>query len=204
MYTAYGSYWYLYNNVLFVVLNTGVMYPRDKAGVESTVKRFDTLFISAKNAHAGQYDWIIVQHHESTKSVSAHAEDSEIGYLRETGFETIMDKHGVDVVLAGHDHVYVRTKPLKNGAAAADGKGTIYITLTAGASPKFYPINTNLVDTLKIARNPLQQNNSPRGYAVLQNSRQGYAVFDVAGKSISYKAYRADTDAVVDTLTLTK
>ena len=186
-----GNYWYLYNNVLFVVLNTSMFYPSDLAGAQSSVERFDATFTSAKTAHAGKYDWIIVQHHESTRSVGSHAEDNEVQLNKEAGFETLMDKHGVDIVVAGHDHVYVRPKPMKGGIAATDGKGTIYITLTAAASPKFYPIVTRLVDNSIMEK-------------TLQNNQRGYAIFDVNGKSISFNAYRADTDASVDNFTLSK
>ena len=186
-----GNYWYLYNNVLFVVLNTSMFYPSDLAGAQSSVERFDATFTSAKAAHAGKYDWIIVQHHESTRSVGSHAEDKEVLLNKEAGFETLMDKHGVDIVFAGHDHVYVRTKPMKGGKAATDGKGTIYITLTAAASPKFYPIVTKLVDNAIMEK-------------TLQNSQRGYAIFDINGKSLSFTAYRVDTDASVDSFTLSK
>ena len=186
-----GNYWYLYNNVLFVVLNTSMFYPSDLAGAQSSVERFDVAFTSAKTAYAGKYDWIIVQHHESTRSVGSHAEDKEVLLNKEAGFEALMDKHGVDIVVAGHDHVYVRTKPMKGGMAATDGKGTIYITLTAAASPKFYPIVTRLVDNSIMEK-------------TLQNNQRGYAIFDVNGKSISFNAYRADTDVSVDSFTLSK
>jgi hypothetical protein len=38
----------------------------------------------------------------------------------------------VDLVLSGHDHVYVRTAPTFRGDAASEaGKGTVYLTSTA-------------------------------------------------------------------------
>jgi len=186
-----GNYWYLYNNVLFVVLNTAFFYPNELSGAQASVERFGTTLTSAKAAHTGKYNWIIVQHHESTRSVGSHAEDKEVLLNKEAGFETLMDTHGVDLVLAGHDHVYVRTKPMKGGKAATDGKGTIYITLTAGASPKFYPIVTKLEDKSIMEK-------------TLQNNRRGFAIFDVNGKSISFKAYDAEKDVVVDSLSLSK
>ncbi len=186
-----GNYWYLYNNVLFVVLNTAFFYPNDLPGAQSSIERFDAVFTSAKAANIGKYDWIIVQHHESTRSVGSHAEDKEVLLNKEAGFETLMDKHGADIVLAGHDHVYVRTKPMKGGKAATDGKGAIYITLTAAASPKFYPIVTKLDDKSIMEK-------------TLQNNRRGFAIFDVNGTSISFKAYDAERDVIVDSLSLSK
>ena len=44
----------------------------------------------------------------------------------------LFDELGVDLVLAGHDHVYVRTAPTRGGERAADpDRGTIYLGSTA-------------------------------------------------------------------------
>lgn len=50
----------------------------------------------------------------------------------------IFDKIGIDLVLQGHDHNYVRTYPMNHKAITAAGKGTIYITANSGGV-KFYP-----------------------------------------------------------------
>lgn len=55
-------------------------------------------------------------------------------------FVPVFDKHGVDLVLQGHDHTYSRTFPLKNGARTAAGEsGTVYVGSVCG--PKSYPVN---------------------------------------------------------------
>lgn len=48
------------------------------------------------------------------------------------------DRAGVDLVLQGHDHNYVRSYPLDSGKKVLPGKGTVYITANTGGV-KMYP-----------------------------------------------------------------
>jgi hypothetical protein len=63
----------------------------------------------------------------------------------QAGFEQMMTEKGVDLVFSGHDHIYVRTHLLKWDASkgysvqSADGKGTVYLTLSTSGGIKFYP-----------------------------------------------------------------
>lgn len=50
----------------------------------------------------------------------------------------VFDELGIDLVLQGHDHNYMRSYPIKNGAAVKAGKGTIYMVGNTGGV-KFYP-----------------------------------------------------------------
>ncbi|MDR2554214.1 MAG: fibronectin type III domain-containing protein [Fibromonadaceae bacterium] len=195
----YGSYWYLYNNALFVVLNTGAyLIQSDKLKeAQNHVVYFDTIMTRAKNAHAGKYDWLIVQHHKSTQSVGAHALDEEIQLFKQAGFETLMDEHKVDLVFAGHDHIYVRTKPMKDGRAVTSG-GTVYLTLPTASYTKFYPETESLAKKDYVAK---YKTNNWRGWP-------GYAIFNVNGKNISTKIYNYDdkggADVALDSLSLSK
>jgi Calcineurin-like phosphoesterase. len=52
----------------------------------------------------------------------------------------LLDKYGVDLVLSGHDHSYMRSKPLRAGREAAQGEpGTTYVVATG--CEKFYKFN---------------------------------------------------------------
>ena len=87
-----GNYYYLYNNVLFVTLNTGA-YPggNDAENVdnafnaqgynseaEAIVENFRTTLNAATSEYAGQYQWLIVTHHKPTQTVGSHGADSDI------------------------------------------------------------------------------------------------------------------------------
>jgi hypothetical protein len=156
-----GNYFYLYNNVLFVVLNTA-HYPTSTQQAGPYIEFFRATLTAAKEAHpANTYDWLIVQHHKSTASVGDHIADLDIQYYVEAGFETLMSEMGVDFVLAGHDHVYARSFPLKGmangkvsmpdkeGRTDSTGKATnnwtnvsdpIYLTFTTGSGLKYYSV----------------------------------------------------------------
>jgi hypothetical protein len=149
------NYFYLYNNILFVVLDTA-QYPQSKNEAAPYITRFATTLTTAKAAHP-IYDWLIVQHHKSTASVADHLADRDIQYYVEAGFEKVMSDHNVDFVLAGHDHVYARSYPLSGRAdgkvsvpnktfTAASGStwtnptDPIYLTFTTGSGLKYYAV----------------------------------------------------------------
>lgn len=155
-----ANYYYLYNNVLFVTLNSGA-YPggndpenaenpdvpsanKDNSEAEAMVQNFDRTINAATKEYAGQYDWLIVTHHTSTQSVAKHTTDSDVQNLVDAGFETLMDKYDVDFVLAGHDHVYARSYVLKNGEPTTtestnytNPDGTIYLTANCSSDMQY-------------------------------------------------------------------
>ncbi|MCL1966273.1 MAG: metallophosphoesterase family protein, partial [Fibromonadales bacterium] len=195
----YGSYWYLYNNALFVVLNTGAyLINSDKLKeAQSHVAYFDTIMTKAKAAHTGKYDWLIVQHHKSTQSVGAHALDEDIQLFKQAGFDSLMDKHNVDLVFAGHDHIYVRTKPMKGGKLATSG-GTVYLTLPTSSYTKFYP------ETDSLAKKDYVATYKKNNYL----GRPGYGIFKVNGKNLSIEVYdynsTGTTETLIDSLSIKK
>ena len=156
-----GNYYYLYDNVLFVTLNTGA-YPggndeenagnasvpsasKDNSEAEAMVENFRTTMSAATGEYAGQYDWLIVTHHKSTQTVAKHAADSDIENYVDAGFEKVMDEFDVDFVLGGHDHVYSRSYVLKDGQRNAerldtyyDPDGTIYLTGNCCSDMQYY------------------------------------------------------------------
>lgn len=156
-----GNYYYLYDNVLFVTLNTGA-YPggndeenagnasvpsaaKDNSEAEAMVDNFRTTMNAAVSEYAGQYQWLIVTHHKSTQTVAKHAADSDIENYVDAGFEKVMDEFDVDFVLGGHDHVYSRSYVLKDGQRNAerldsyhDPDGTIYLTGNCCSDMQYY------------------------------------------------------------------
>lgn len=156
-----ANYYYLYNNVLFVTLNTGA-YPggndeenqgnpdvpsagKDNSEAEAIVDNFRTTLDAATSQYAGQYQWLVVAHHKSTQTVAKHSADSDIENYVDAGFEKVMDEFDVDFVLGGHDHVYSRSYVLKDGKRNAerldnyyDPDGTIYLTGNCCSDMQYY------------------------------------------------------------------
>ena len=167
------NYFYRYNNILFVVLNTAP-YPVSTSEAQPAVQRFDDTIKAAKAAHAGKYDWLIVQHHKSTANVADHLADTDIQYYVEAGFERVMSENNVDFVLAGHDHVYARSYPLAgrdegkvsvpdksfnaaSGSTWASPGNPVYLTFTTGSGLKYYAVSAdptfNYANTLYVKDN---------------------------------------------------
>jgi len=112
-----ANYFYLYNNALFVSLNTAPR-PRDAGKneaqdemVEAIIESFNEILTLAKETHNGEYDWLFVQTHKSVNGIGKHGSDFDIERYIRFGLESLMIKHEVDVYLSGHDHCYTRSFP---------------------------------------------------------------------------------------------
>ncbi|MCL2268905.1 MAG: metallophosphoesterase [Chitinispirillia bacterium] len=127
------SYYYLYNNVLFIALNSG-NYVQESAAA-GRVKAMDDLIKKAKTEHSGQYDWIIVHHHRSTHCQGSQMTDPTTGYLVAAGLNKIMVQNGVHLVLSGHDHTYSRSHVITVADTTAPGKIDLSATSAAATAP---------------------------------------------------------------------
>jgi len=220
-----GNYYYIYNNALFVVLNTAA-YPRNKDEAASIITdHFDKTFTAATEKHKGQYQWLFVQTHKSIASLADHAADRDIQYYVEAGFGQLMDTYHVDFVLAGHDHIYARSYPLYDGKRV-DGKaddritdagGTVYFTLNSSSGQKFY---AEFVPDIKNNTEYPYFEDETKGSAELMSGKVPYPVnvyhqdykpmfleIDVSDNTVIFKAYEVQDDLtvkVVDTYTVTK
>ncbi|GAA0843116.1 hypothetical protein GCM10008915_43480 [Bifidobacterium pullorum subsp. gallinarum] len=97
----------------------------------------------------------------------------------------VLEEFGVDLVLNGHDHIYIRSYPMMDNQIAADGQGTTYVV--AGSSgPKFY-------------------SHTERGWheVVDDEQTQMYASVEVKGDELHFVT-KTVGGRVVDEFTLTK
>lgn len=107
-------------NAHFIVLNSEYEYEAQAEWLRKDLKETDKKWKIAL-FHRGPYG-----------SIYDTAEIREL-------WAPVLEENGVDLVLNGHDHVYLRTHPMKNKQIAPDGQGTTYVV--AGSSgPKFYPL----------------------------------------------------------------
>jgi len=218
-----GNYYYMYNNVLFVVLNTAA-YPRNADEAARIItEHFNETLKAATNAHNGQYRWLFVQTHKSVASLADHAADKDIQYYVEAGFQQLMDTYRVDFVLAGHDHIYARSYPMfdgkrvegKSGSRITNAGGTIYFTLNSSTGQKFY---AEFVPDIKDnTEYPFFEDGS-KGSAVLMTGRVPYPVnvyhqgykpmfveIDVSDNTVIFKAHEIQENLsvrIVDTFTV--
>ena len=84
-----------------------------------------------KDLAANTQPWTVVFFHHPPWSSGDHG--SQLSMRR--NFAPIFEKHGVDLVLAGHDHNYERSRPMKGDAVAASGQlGVPYLVVGGGGA----------------------------------------------------------------------
>ncbi len=128
---AGADYYFTYNNVLFLVLNTNTFTANDDSEA-------DTLKDKASAEEHGEFiarvmeltadmdiKWTIVLYHQSPYGSSYHGNytenangvynrDEQYAYINIRRFLVpILYENGVDLILSGHDHVYTRTHVIK-------------------------------------------------------------------------------------------
>ena len=138
-----------YGNAHFCMLNTNDMYPMTEAQRNWIIN----------DLTASDAQWKIVVTHRAPYSAGKNINKPDTVLLREVLIE-IMDQTDVDLVLSGHDHMYMRTKQVKGDAVVEDVKyvtevyngvettfavnpdGTIY-ALPSTAGTKRYGVNND-------------------------------------------------------------
>ncbi|HWQ80126.1 MAG TPA: S-layer homology domain-containing protein [Anaerovoracaceae bacterium] len=206
-----NNYYYLYNNILFVVLDTAP-YPKSAAEAKPYIDTFDNVLGKATTASAGKYNWLVVQTHKSQQSNASHFNDSDIKAYSAAGFEDLMTKYDVDLALTGHDHSYTRTFPFKsnyttvgtggplvtNGitidqnnqeSTLLDPDGTVYMTLNSSTGSKYYAIQPTKKATSKID----YQANKPE-----------YTIIEAEGRALTITTYEVSAATAIDSFTMTK
>jgi 3',5'-cyclic AMP phosphodiesterase CpdA len=119
--------------------------------------------------------WLIVtQHHPPFNTVEGRNSSRILKTL-----VPIYEKHGVDLVLMGHDHTYARTHKIFNGKPVApDQPGTVYCVSVSG--PKMNSANADVSEIM----------------AVTRGNTQLYQVIDVNGDTLDYRSYSIDGEPV--------
>ena len=79
--------------------------------------------------------WTVVAHHHPVYSASKDRDNPEMRAL----WQPIYDKHGVDLVLQGHDHTYARSNLMTGENIQAGPGGTVYVVSVSG--PKMYKVD---------------------------------------------------------------
>lgn len=117
-----------YSNAHFMVLNTNDL----KSDGTLSDEQYNWLVNDAKSSDA---QWKIVAFHKAIYSNAEHYDDKDVVGLRKQ-LASLMYDLGIDLVLEGHDHVYMRTDVLKNNKVSSDSdsavlneNGTAYLSM---------------------------------------------------------------------------
>lgn len=123
------NYYFIYNNVLFICLDTMMMEASDMSG------KYDTSFVKQQqwfkevvNANLGKYSYLVVTKHYTFingNTVSDYGDYYEWCQL--------FDECMVDFAIGSDEHTYSRTKPLyqkkaQENSTEAQTVGTVYLT----------------------------------------------------------------------------
>jgi len=84
--------------------------------------------------------WVFVVYHVPAWAAHATRGDGNEGVRR--AWCDLFDRYNVAIAWQGHDHYYVRTKPIRNREIVPIGEGTVYVT-TGGAGAPLYEIGPN-------------------------------------------------------------
>lgn len=126
------NYSYDYGNAHFAVLNTN-----DLLSVSDAQLKWLENDMNSSSA-----DWKIVLMHKTPYTLGKDGKWPDAMYLQEA-LTAVCDSCDVDLVLSGHDHQYLRTKPLTDNAVSEDG--TVYV-LCGTAGSKRYEVRKFAVD----------------------------------------------------------
>ena len=194
-----------YGNAHFAVLNTNDMYPMSQA-------QRNWLINDMSNSNA---QWKIVFAHRSLYSAGKNINKPDTIVMRNV-LLPIIDELGIDMFYAGHDHMYLRTNPVKgdklvenvtyvdeiyNGEKitfAVDPEGTVY-TLPSTAGTKRYTVHEDAIPPiLDVAAK-----------AETTRDRGGcFCTTEIDGDRLIYKAYIVDDDtqeiSLIDTYAVKK
>lgn len=138
--TAGGDAYFIYNNVLFFLINSNDKNTEEhRAFMESVIAKHPDVL------------WKVATLHHSLYTVANHAYDESILSRREE-LVPLFHELGIDIVLSGHDHVYCRSylmdglKPLSHMDyydhaslhSATNPEGVVYITANSSSGSKTY------------------------------------------------------------------
>lgn len=188
-------YAYDYGDAHIMVLNTMDMGwdDRQKASFKQEIE-----WLKHEVARTDK-KWKIVAFHKAIYSVGNHALDSDILELREMLYP-VFDELGIDVVLQGHDHTFMRSfqmydnKPIKDVQKDADGNvlnpdGTLYM-INNSAATKFYDIK-NGVDHFYTD-------------VFLQPKKAVYSGVELTENSFTITSYQSGDDVPFDAYTIVR
>ncbi|MBE6772372.1 MAG: hypothetical protein E7547_09570 [Ruminococcaceae bacterium] len=196
-------YSYDYNGVHFTILNTN-----DIEDDKLSADQLDWMIDDIKSSDA---KWKIVVLHKAPYSNGSHYDDGEVEGIR-SQLSALLPYLGVDLVLQGHDHVYLRTDVLNaNAVVPTKTKTTTYNGLDYltkyNPNGTIYSIcGTSGVKVYHTKDAAATDEKFPRAEAIVDVENSMFSSITVDGDSLYYNAYQvADGEATrVDNFAIEK
>ncbi|MBD8079936.1 purple acid phosphatase family protein [Cellulosimicrobium arenosum] len=185
------DYWYGYGDVLFVSLDSN---QSSDAGIDER----EAYLRGVIDERGDDYEWVVVSFHHSLYSQAFHSRDADVVRLRER-LAPVFSELGVDVVLAGHDHIFTRshlmdgttpvvpeTEPAIGDVLDPQDGQVLYVTGNSSTGSKYYDF-----DGAKPWTARWEQSREP-----------SYSEVDVTPTSFTVTTYATATERVVDRVTV--
>lgn len=156
-----------YGDALFVILDSNIPAADQAPWLQEQLEASDA-------------PWKFAMFHHPAYSSKPSRDNPEI----RASWLPLFEEYGVDMVLQGHDHAYLRTVPMLGGSEAKDpAEGIIYVVAVSGT--KYY-------------------DQAVRDYvAAAYTELSTYQVIDIEGNQLTYRAYDIDGN-VVDEVVIEK
>ncbi|MBQ3602593.1 MAG: metallophosphoesterase family protein [Clostridia bacterium] len=167
------GYYYTYDDVLFITINSNNSFMLDTAKIlrEATKAHPDT-------------KWRVVTMHHNPYSASLSDDDFSEERLF---FSSLYDLYDIDLCLSGHDHFYSRTDTMYAGEAT-DGEGTVYVQSSSASGSNY---------------DPLPESTASFTVSAFDVRVPTYTAFTFTDDVIVGTTYRTDTDIVIDSFEIT-
>jgi len=180
------NYSFDYGNAHIAVLNTNDLMSMSNA----QLKWFKN------DMNSTDKDWKIAFLHKSPYTLGKDGKWPDALYLQKS-FAAVCDEVNVDLVMSGHDHMYLRTKPLVNNKPTPDG--TVYV-LAGTAGSKRYEVRpflaevflrTKLIGALVIQKNGYGNYWNGRDWNSTKDTNIGgcFSTVSVRGGKLELNAY---------------
>ena len=186
------DYWFTYGNTLFMAIDA-----------TSTAISNHQSFMESAIAANPDVVWKVVTFHHGPYVNASHRNDGYISTMR-SSWIPVFDELGIDVVINGHDHSFVRSHHMLGNVPQTDQTwlnedktivenptGTLYMELNSGSGSKHYALAAAAFFVAK-------QN---------QANRPNFSVVDVTNSSFTMTTYQVNTDntlTIIDTYTIVK
>ena len=188
-------YSYTYNNVLVMVLNTNDNTAADEALGE---KQIEWLKNTANNSDA---EWKIVALHKALYSNGSHYDDDDVCAMR-AQLSALLPELDVDLVLQGHDHVYLRTYSLDSNEVAYTEYNylihddAVYKTQVLPTGTTYAITGTAGVKTYLTKDIAQTDELFPRAHKIYDSTAQMFAAVEIEDGILYFTAYAVDGEDV--------
>ncbi len=203
--TASGVYYsFDYNNVHIMVLNSNDL------GDDDALSDAQIQWLRA-DAAASDAQWKIVAIHKAVYSNGSHYDDDDVTAIR-AQLSTLMPELDIDLVLQGHDHVYMRTYSLDNNKVTDSKRillsynDSLYKTDVLPTGTTYVISGTAGVKTYIQKDSSLTDDVFPRAEVIEVADASMFSAIQIDGGILYFDAYKVDGDTVtkVDSFAIQK